>query len=62
MAGKKKKNKKLQKENLGMRWYPESLEEVLVYSWGSGHPRVGMSMPECTGQTRRGWAPASGSS
>ena len=37
-----------------MRWCPESLEEVLVYSWGSRHPRVGVNTPQYTGQTRKG--------
>lgn len=59
MAG-KKKNPKTSKGESGNRWYPERLEEVLIYSWGSGHPRVGVNTPEYTGETRRHWAPASG--
>ena len=50
MAG-KKKNKKTSKGESGNRWCPERLEEVLVYSWGSRRPHVGVNTPEYTGET-----------
>lgn len=52
MAGQKKK-KNTSKGESGHRWCPERLEEVLVYSWGSRCPHVGVNTPEYTGGTRK---------